>query len=489
MNNDVFRINDMPYEFTIILRNSGGSIVLNKTLFRELNIHESFDTWKSSGFLIYDNSYEQLERSKSKRNVKNSEFFYFRMDGTDEIIIEFTPILDANSSKSNKALNDFPSDILKFEFKGIVFDTEDLSKSTIENKLKKIYFWNYDFNTATNLNSRVSSGEYLSLNASKDTSVVQDMSNRSRFISNGKLLKYICTTKLGVTVSDTFEDGDNATFYVSPNSNTVYDDMNTLINEWFDADGYPGHFYYDRFTGEYNLKSYKTLFENYPTDKKEIMVFPDPTKPNSSILPIRNDTINTFSWPVMSKIRSYKYSKMAGSDSNAIINSRSVSGYISKSKKFLVHGKNGNINDVKEAYKTLLNGFSEGNKNPIIITNKDKIDNKKLLEHYTLNPQSFLAVGIESALLLNDAIDIELIGVPNRVPGTFIEITSDTDMEGIWEDRFLGTWLIVKVEHKITTESYLNKILAVKVNMSESFPYPDGIETKKQEFETVEGKQ
>ena len=487
MIDDVFRINDMPYDFTIILQNSGGSLVLNKSLFKELSLHESFGTWKSGGFLLYDNSFEQLERINKNRKTKNSEFFYFRMDGTDEIIIEFTPLLDANTSKSKDALDKFPTELLSLRYNGIVFDTEDMSKSTIENKIKKIYFWNYDYNTAINLNSRVTSGEYLSL-YKRGEIPIQDLSNRDRYVTNGDLLKYICTNKLGVKVSDDFESGSSKGIYISPNSNTVFDDMDVLISGWYDVDGYPGYFYFDRFSGEYSLKSYKTIFDNYPKALKEVMRFSDPTSINTGVVPIRNATENTFSWPIMSNIRSYKYSKMSGSDSNIVVNSRSINGYTSNDKQFIVKGENGNINNIKEAYKVLLNEFSEGNRNDILIVNSGKVSNNKLLEHYTLNRESIIRDGIESVLLLNDAIDIEVIGVPNRIPGTFIEITSDTDLEGIWEDRFLGTWLIVNVEHKITTESYLNKILAVKVNMSQSFPYPDGSIPPKQELETVEVK-
>lgn len=488
MEADILIINDMPYEFDITLKNSGGSVVLPKILFDELMIDESFLKWGFRGYLVYDNSFEQLERYKKKRNVKNSEFFYFRMDGTDEIIIELTPIFKDNSSRSTKAKQDFPIEIMSLNLTGIIYDTEDLSKDTIQNKQKKLYFWDYYYNKARYTNVRVSCGEYMGTenykNFAEEPKDVTILNNSDRSVIASDLVKYICTDKLGADVSDEWGSCTNKTFYVSPPYRSLNDDINYLVDSCYDDIGYPPHFYFDRFNNEFNIKSYKTIFDNYQDELKENMKFADPTKPNKGVVPARSSTENTFSLPSFSNILTYKYNKMSGSDNMQELNTRILSGYNNIEKTFLTSMEWSGIESAKTLYGNLLSKFPTGNQNPLFVINEDRMANTNAIEEQALEPKGVVQKTVEAALLLNDMIHIEVLGLPNRTPGTFIEISSDTDTQGIWEDRFLGTWFVINVTHKITANGYVNNILAVKPNMSDAFKYPDGTEVEKQEIET-----
>lgn len=449
-------------------------------LFRELSLNESFNEWNTVGYLVYDNTFEQLERYKEKSKIKNSEFFYFRMDGTDEIIIEFDPVLTAESSKGRKSKQEFPIDIISFKFRGAIYDSEDLTKGNIDQKLKKLYFWDYYYNKAINMNQRISCGDYLNYVKAKDKTKevgdIRKLSNEERLTKNGDLIKYICTEKLGARVSDKWESGDRKTFYVSTPHAVVYDDLNYLIKGYYEGNGYPAWFSFDRYNEEFTLKSYRTIFEGYKDEIKEVFHFNDPTNPNSGIVPPRSDLENSFSIPSFSDILSYKYTKMSGADNMQELTSRIIHGHDAKNKKFVSVMADGHIKNVKKVYTGMLGNFLKGNQNPLFIINKDKIDNVNTIETQTLERTNIVKDGIKPALLLNDAIYFEVLGLPNRQPGTFIEIESDTDTEGIWEDRFLGTWFVTEVRHKIRPDGYVNNILAVKPNMSESFTYPDGTE-------------
>lgn len=261
--------------------------------------------------------------------------------------------------------------------------------------------------------------------------------------------------------------------------------MDYLIDGYTDADGYPAYFDYCRINDEFTLESYKDIFERYTTDIKERFHFTDPTKPNTGIVPARGATENIFSIPSFSEILSYKYSKMAASDNMKELNTRISSEYLPLSKIFKTNATSGNIKNVKTKYTNLLKGFPSGNRNPLFITNESKNLNVGAVEDYILEFENPASGCLKSSLMLNDSIYFEVLGLPNRTPATFIEIQSDTDTEGIWEDRFLGTWLVMTVTHKITLDGYTNKILAVKPNMSESFKYPDGTEAEPQKIETL----
>lgn len=464
-----------------MLRNPDCAIMLPKKLFKELHIIESFNDWNTKGYLIYDNTFEQIERYKAKSKVKNSEFFYFRMDGTDEIIIELTPILKAESNKARTTQNTFPVDIISFKFRGSIYDTEDLTKGLIDKKFKKIYFWDYYYNKAINLNLRVSCGDYWNYVKSKDATQnigeIRNMSDSERYVEIGNLIKYICVDKLGAAVSDeVWDEGQRKTFYVSSPSTSIYDDINYLSKKYYDGDGFPCYFHYDRYAEEFRLMSYKTLFNSYRNQLKEIFHFNDPTNPTNGIIPPRSDKNNVFSIPSYGNILSYKYNKMSGADNIKNLNSIIVNEYDATRKKFITKSQSTHISNAKNIYGSMLNTFPEGNANPLFIINKDKIDNLTAMEIKSLEPTNAVNNILKPALLLNDALHFQVLGLPNRQPGSFIEIESDTDTEGIWEDRFLGTWLTVEVVHKISDSGYINDILAVKPNMSESFTYPDGTE-------------
>lgn len=491
MQKDTLILNDITYEFTIILRNDDRSVVLPKNIFQELYISENFMDWNTTGYLIYENSFEQLERYKANSKVKNSEFFYYRMDGTDEIIIELVPVLLANTARAKKTLETFPIDRMTLKFRGGIYDSEDLSKSNIESKLKKLYFRDLYYHKADNMNVRVSCGEYLSnqnfSSTNESTQDVSTLNNEDRSVINGDLIKYILEDKLGAPVStDNWDSGVRKTFYVSPPSSAVIDDIMYLLGGSYATDGYPLWFNYDRYNEEFTMTSYKTLFDNYPSSIRERFQFSDPTRPNTGVVPSRSDILNTFTLPGFSNILSYKYNKMSANDNIKNLNSKLSNGYDNLDKKFLTNIETGHISNAKTLYSNLLNSFPTGNKNPLFVINNDKLQNMNAENNYVLESTSSVRKTIDASLLLNDAIHFDVQGLASRNAGDFIEIESDTDTEGIWEDRFLGTWLIVDVKHKITPQGYTNQILAIKPNMSESFKFPDGTEVETQSIETIQ---
>ena len=481
MDDNIIIFNGVSYTFDIILINGDGRIVLPKSLFTELYIEESFGKWAVKGYLVFDNSFEQLERYEANIKHKNTEFFNFRMDGSDSIIVTMKPDLKADSSRSKEMMNKFPTETLDLTLFLSVYDSEDLTGDLIDRKYKKLYFWDSNYNTAISSNQRVSCGEYKA-NSGEDVTV---LNNTNRKVLTGDLLKYICTDKLGAPVSDDFESGSSLIYYTSNPSNTLNMDMQYLINASFADEGFPMWFGFDRFSQKFKFKSYHTLFENYTEEFRERIMFPETKAPLPSIAPIRYVSDNTWSLPSFSDIQGYKYVKMSAGDNLAEYNSIMVNSYDGGLKTFKTTCENGHILNAKEISKKLLTTFSAEMQQPLFIINEEKIKNTKVVNIYDL--KEYLAVKdiLEGYVALNDAISFQVIGLPNRTVGTFIELDSNSDKQGAWEDRFLGTWFVLGVTHTITTENYTNNILAVKLNIPNSVNIPDGSEAKKQKVETV----
>lgn len=474
MKNNLIRFNNMDFEFDVTLRNSGGEIVLPRELFRELKFTETFLDWNSKGYLIYDNADERLERyKKGGGKCKNKEHFYFRMDGTDTIELWLKPVEKYHGKLLT--LNGFNTDKMFIKFKGIIYDSEDISDANMKEKQKKLYFWNEVHQKAIALNTRVSCGDYK-VNVLGETETA-DYNNIDRRVLVGELMEYILTEKLGVEIDPKQWDyGTRSTFYVSPPSSTVRDDMNALLNIFVSDDMFPGWFHYDRFEEKFALISYKTLFDRYDTEDRERFSFPDNSKLLFKVRPPRFKDHKSFNMAAVSDVLAYKYSKMSGMDNTKMILSRSVTSYDSMEKIFKVDAETGNIEVAKEAYSELLSKFPPRLDNTIFTINQDKINNKLIEETQTVEPSNVLINTIKAGVLFNDAITIRALGLVSRTAGQFIDMSAETDTEGIWEDKFLGAWLTLEVEHRVTTSKYTNKILAIKPSMATAFTYPDDAE-------------
>jgi len=469
-NDGAVKLNNTDYEFEVTLSNADGSVIVPKAMFKELKIDERFTDWPFRGYIIYDNSQEKFERLKTNKKISKSEPFYFRRDGTDVIDIHIKPVLKKLGKKSpTQMFDEDEHNLATLIVKGAVYDTEDLSNNDINTKLKKIYFHDYNYQKALGLNTRVSCGEYLTKYVEDKPPNLIGSSNGSRMVDNGELLKYICEHKLGADTG-AWDFGTKKSFYISPPSMCVDDDMRNLMNGYVSDKKYPGYFYYNRLTNKFELISYKTLFDRYMTVDRERLEFTDPTDIKVGVHPPRFDNIKSWFLEATSKIIKYKYSKMSPMSNTKSIVSRIASGYNGESGQFLRSAENGYIEAIEKNYKELLGEFPVGIRKPLMVVNSDKLDNKNSIEYHVLEATSISSKTIRSSIIYNDAIQFSALGFVSRRPGIFIDITSQSDTEGIWEDVFLGSWLVMGVTHHIKDTIYTNDILAVKPNTS--FEYP-----------------
>lgn len=483
MNIDTLLLNDVQYTLNIRLENADGNIMLPSDIFYELYLEESFGSWPVKGYLVFNNAFEQLERYQTNPKKKNTELFNFRMDGSDIISIELVPQLRADSSRSKGNLKNFPVDDMNITLYLSIYDSEDLSQSDISHKYKKLYFHDYTYNEAIGSNQRVSCGEYLA-KTGVDATV---LSNTDREVLTGDLLKYICTDKLHVKISeDDWDSGANKILFTSNTTDTIYDNIEYILNTMHCDDGFPAWFGYDRLKHEFVLKSYKTIFDEYPETLREVIKFNDGKSPAPAIAPIRFNTTNIWSLPSFSDILSYKYTKMSPQDNITAYNSILTNTYNSETKKFETKVGDGYIGDFKDKTSGLLSTFNKEMQQPSFIINEKRLLNSKVINKYPLASTSPYNDLLKSYVFLNDAISFEVLGMTNRTVGTFIEIANDADAQCAWDDRFLGTWFVLNVTHIVTTETYINRILAVKLNIPNSVKITDGSEIKRQEVETVE---
>jgi len=207
-------------------------------------------------------------------------------------------------------------------------------------------------------------------------------------------------------------------------------------------------------------------------DDRENLRFPDPSKTTKGVLPPRYDKALSYFIDGSGEIQSYKYTKMAPMSNMRSLVSRVISGFNDVKGNFMRVANIGAIENTKASYKELFSDFPAETREPLFVINNDKIENRNVIEYHALEPTSPASKTIRSALVYNDALQMRTYGYVTRRPGIFVDVSSETDTQGIWEDIFLGSWLVTHVVHTVTTTDYVNDILAVKPNMSDSFKYP-----------------
>jgi hypothetical protein len=246
----------------------------------------------------------------------------------------------------------------------------------------------------------------------------------------------------------------------------------------------------------WKLYSLAKLFQNSQKDQIERIIIEDsveinqngPYYPRASVY-ATSDVVN-FNSPFTSRIQFYNYSQMTALDDIKITNSPGYNydfstgtyfGHFAQNTAQIVKdtltylGKNAlwnlssNIPNGGGAIKLNLNQtkITGINTKPHLIT-------KKIFDGAPANMAANLM--IKDALFLNDAISFVANGLTLRTPGKFIHIDrlASSAMTNAFDDRFLGQWLLVKVNHIFSQSSYKNEVAAVKADsFSKIFPYKE----------------
>jgi hypothetical protein len=147
--------------------------------------------------------------------------------------------------------------------------------------------------------------------------------------------------------------------------------------------------------------------------------------------------------------------------------------YDFENKTFNIFQKESNIVNAKEKFNSYYVKNMKGQKKPypsLITTNLKKLNlnYENVYNLYGGNGDITLSTGLnkllKSSIIANIGIEVQLKGQMFRRSGKFISIDRDSlDPKNKFDDRFLGTYFIINVEHTFLKDDlYINKIHAVK---------------------------
>jgi hypothetical protein len=530
-NRFVIILQDQKYYIEIWMYNQNSKfkpIPIPFTVVNNLVIEETLNDWNKKGFITLSNHFEFLERGVPEnlavlsdgtigRDRKPSPFF-FRPDGRNKISIKLFPIIDY-SSKTN--IQPLPEDKWNMNLDFIIYDIEDVSTGNSQEKLRKFYFHSEIYQILLERNAEWSSAnnEYQSITQSSADSVralSTSLAIRSLLKTAASNISDPKTTdiKVGSTAGPSTLDNPDIPFdnfdkvnwdlgdplskilYTCPANSCILEDLEYVSKFAKSQDGSPLFLLFDRYNRNWSLVSLKQIFTQAEDNQIERLTIEDGVDPKNSKPYVQrapydpnggdSSTIKNFQSGVASRIRDYRFSPMVAGDEIQLKNTPVHNFDFSKSS-FDINFKDNIANKLLDNYKKIANdslySFKDA-KSGQILFQINQTKNKGLMTENAFVPRSIYptdAAFLNMAkrfLLLSSAVFFSTVGLTIRTPGKFIFIdreTSDGDPNA-FDDRFLGQWLVTKVTHIFTQESYTNEVIANKVDIFNK--WFDEIDTK-----------
>jgi len=428
---DTFKINGAEYECTFTLSNDDAEeeIKFSKSAIKSLTLEESLFKPFTNANIVIDNPFDLIENSVTLRG-----------DGKDKFTFSLK-------------LKDAP-------------DKEKLDYSFIINNETNM----------TDVNNRAGNHKNYSLLDDKFFLLNKKIPFGRRYSGKvGDIIKRILKDVVGDDVVDeeNWEDGDNEIDvlpqYVIPSSTFKYSDLVLyLLRMYYFKDDdihVRGLLRFDRAKKKYTLMPITKIYK----DNKKLLLegfgVGDLADKSSS---------NKFNPPSEAEVNVYTNQLKNTDLSTPMVqysNEYFVNGVVSGYDPVLgVHSmREVRIGDLKKKWtEKFVDVFSSvgGKPKPFLVLNKEKKEENFRIYSFPYNLEKCKNL-VEAEMTSNFAfynlqLVINNLGNTKREPGKFIDIFKPIKSEGEVDSKLLGRWLVTKVSHNFTFDSYTNTLMCVK---------------------------
>ena len=513
-----FRLDNVDYKFYVFLVNGDGQIfgIANDSI-ELLQITDNILEIAASATLIIRNDDNVIERSNYNIQLDQQENyfsrqpkigertvldeFFFRNDCRDYVVVYIEPeianIVEGTDSELIK-----PISTLFYTF--TILDNDDFSAPDNENiKFKKLNLIDTDIQLLNEKNLSFSSAKYA------NGENLDQADDGEREIFTGELIKNLIiegldqggsgesTEQNGTVIDDSlFSRGVTKLFYSSPGGRNVLGDLDYILNRHTSSNTpfEPCLLRKDRYSQLYTLISYKDYFRNAIFQNLDgsaggaihfetIYVGGESiTKYNTSLkkrtpnTPFNNLTFNEFSM-----VDDYSFSNMRGIDTQNKLITTAVHSYQTSDKQFQIDLTNNNIQKTIDLYYSY---FVKGDKDFPLFVSGNEISSNSYLNQFRKNninyqntfsindkePDQRLGPGrneiLKNMIFLNNAIELELKGLTFRSAGKFFSFDRKQGVQNSkYDDKVMGTYFAVQVNHIFSKDGYSNNIVGIKTYM------------------------
>lgn len=494
---NVVTFNKSEYIYCVVLLNGEGPFLnLTTDNIVGLNITDNLTKFTHSGELILNNNNDILERAYTtpgesynvrqiETNQQNLEFF-FRGDGRDLVLILITP-------RSSDVLNeqDIPTFKNPFTLKFLFSVTnvrDDIAPDGT--KLKILTLEDLDNRFLQEKNLGFSTSNFLNVGN------VVNLDNNDRGIPTGNIIRQILiqtltdglakdsNTQISFADNDAWDTGASDFFYSSPCGSNAYQDLQYILKRHVSRETYDPCVLRKERNNVWSLMSLANYFKNGyirdidsagPLHIEKFLIQSVGATVNVVLKKERtpSNIINNTGFYNSSYITNYKLHYSEAKDLQDNVLTYAVHSYQLNDKQFNIDMSRNNIETTKKVFTNLYVDPMKGDDDRPIANfyiNALRKTNKNLKnvfvpvdysEDQRLNWGRNLVM--LNALYKNMTIEFEVDGISHRQAGRFISIDREDALPSSkYDDRLLGIWLIVNVEHVFTSTTYVNRIIAVK---------------------------
>jgi hypothetical protein len=498
-----YLINNNFYDFKVFLGSFDGRLkILSPSSIKTLYIEDNVDNPFHSGFIILDNRQDNIENAfeptldpsnpdyykpESSRSATTSQAYLFNGDCRDTLIVEIMPKLTPQGSNtSDEGVKKYF--LLSFNFS--IYNTEEINDGSQDGKLKKLYFWESDYEFLREKNSYFSTANYIN---SKD---VQNLSNRERTISTGAALSAAIAEGLDNNdgfkpVFTDFDSGSTGIFFSAPGDFKCIDTVNYILERHV---GSPGSNYspcllqLNRYPKTYSLRSFSSIFKNaviFDQDKMapgpeyletyKLAGYGDNTAGNLPTFTVEVAPAFSPYFQSEGNLDTYSFDFMAGIYSQTALNNKIVHSYSYGDKQFNIESKRNSIENFSKASKSMyITPFSTKGAHTLQFGQYRNLNKNtsNVFAATELDENARLSKGLVQTLknyvYLNNFCTFKVQGSTHRQAGKFIGITRENNKQfSVFDTKFLGIYYVVSVRHIFQDAEYTNELICVKTYLKE----------------------
>jgi hypothetical protein len=487
-------------------------------------IEETLVNWPTNGWIILKNNLEMFERgSLSLKSGVNGEPdrpqisapYIFRNDGRNRISIKIYPINNPTNIGNDVVQSELPKNLWEMSYDFVIYDIEDLPTDNTQNKSRKLYFQDERLQILKERNIQWSTAQYGPNQGKKNVTDKEKAMNATEAIKS--IIKAAGSKTSDPNNSDLkigYKEGESidkpsiplASFgqwdngigpngitsdiiYTSPAYSCALDDLNYAYQNCISSDGTPLILDFGRNTEDkkFHLQPLSYYFQNAEKNQIEKLILEDgldseltpPYVPRAPNMP--GTYIQNFTSGIASRIKKYKFAPMVSSDDMRITN-RPLHNFDFSKSEFSIYQEDNTAAKVAENIENLAKqGLYAYNNKGQILMNVNQTKQTGLMTTPSFEPQVFFPKNkpalkmMKEVIFLSQSLYFQSPGLTFRTPGKFIFVDRITSSENNpFDDRFLGQWLIVKTMHIFTQDTYLNDVVATKVDaFKKMFPILD----------------
>jgi len=484
---------------------AGRSFQLKQKAIKELVLEDSIYNFYQSGYIVLDDSFNAIERIDLENNdtslpnyystglrSKTNKGFLFHGDSADVLTMKILPKLKDSTYSTNEDEVIKENFLLDFTF--TIYNIEEIPGTSVNEKWKKIYFWDIYYDVLRQRNTYFSTADLI------DSDNIINASNEERGTTTGNALSSLLVKSLEPVFKNefkigNFDSGQSKIFFSSPSQFKDIDSLNYILNHHVSSeDNNYDHciLKLDRYPKAFNFVSLKKIFENAVLQQKSGTSTTGSTVVGGAefletykIAGFANTTSQGFNLQFelsydpkyspylgdLGNVKAYTFDEMSGDLSRDLLSPRVVHFYDSKEKQFNIDSNLNSMEEFETAFaENYVKPFGNDSKASFLPGKFRKtfenMQNVYFVSHFS-DPFTRLSQGrtqlMYDTLNLSNTVKFKVKGSTHRQAGKFILITREDSVTLTdFDAKILGVYFIINVRHVMDGTEYFNEITAIK---------------------------